>query len=75
MNTEPIYLTTDELYGITGLRRASAQFRWFISNGFKAVKRANGFPVVSRAHFLVVMGGIRFETYPDYPEPDFDALP
>jgi hypothetical protein len=76
MNEQPIYLTEEELIGITGLRRKRAQFNWLIKNGFKAIMRADGKPIVSRTHFESVMGGINTALKRlRAPEPDYSALP
>lgn len=70
-----IHLTPEELRAVTGRARWSAQIRWLRANGFTVLQRADGMPLVSRAHFELVMGGVdgdgaaRREV-----EPDYDAL-
>ena len=75
MNAQQIHLTSEELTAITGRVRWSAQLRWLRMNGFTVLRRADGMPLVSRAHFEAVMGGS------DLPnggktdvEPDYDSL-
>jgi hypothetical protein len=51
-----LHLTRDELRDITGLKRPDAQMRWLRENGFVALRRADGMPLVSRAHFEAMMG-------------------
>ncbi len=76
MDKQPIYLTEEELIGITGLRRRRAQFNWLIKNGFKAIIRADGKPIVSRSHFESIMGGVNSAIKNlCVPEPDYEALP
>lgn len=71
---KPIYLTEQEIVGITNYRRSSAQLRWLREQGFKAKLRADRTVLVSRAHFERVMGAI-MEVKPEHdPEPRFDAL-
>ena len=55
---EPINLTAEEIQEITGRRMPSAQIRWFRKNGFTVLPRADGKPLISRAHFLSKMGGL-----------------
>ena len=74
MDKWPIFLTDEELEGITGYIRSNAQITWLRSQGFTVLKRADGRPLVSRSHFEEVMKGIMFETHPDHPEPDYEAL-
>ena len=71
---DAVYLTQDEIIEITGRVKPSAQYRWLNANGFTAKLRADGRPLVSRAHFLLVMDGQLPGSKPlDY-EPDFGAL-
>ena len=76
MDKQLIYLTEEELIGITGLRRYRAQFNWLIKNGFKVIIRADGKPIVSRTHFESIMGGVNtaIKTL-CAPEPNYKALP
>lgn len=69
-------LSYSELVELTGLKRYKAQMNWLRREGFVAKTRANGMPVVSRAHFLSMMG----HTLPgngslsSNQEPDFTSL-
>ena len=67
----PIYLTGDEVRGITGRSKASAQIRWFMEHGFVVLPRADGTPLVSRAHFEGRMGAERSLGLEAAPEPDW----
>lgn len=69
-----IYLTADELKGVSGYSKSSAQFRWFQQNGFTTILRCNGSLLVSRAHFEAKMGGYLPGTKPQTFEPNFGAL-
>jgi hypothetical protein len=70
----PIYLTEEELKGISGYSIQSAQFKWLRQNGFTTLKRADGKPLVSRAHFEAKMGGLLSSSKPKNHEPNFGAL-
>ncbi len=72
MNT--LCLTIEELIEITGREKASAQFRWFRSQGFTVLSRADGRPLVSRYHFESMMGGLHHSTKPQVFEPDFSSF-
>ena len=75
MAQSSIHLTQEELKAITGRSRWNAQLRWLRSNGFTVLQRADGMPLVSRAHFELVMGGVGSEMASRREiEPDFDAL-
>ena len=67
----PIYLTVEELRGITGRMKAAAQIRWLRRHGFTVLARADGKPLVSRAHFESRMGGFGTGAEPPEVEPDF----
>jgi hypothetical protein len=69
-----IYLTAEELRGISGYQNQSAQFRWLRQNGFTALPRADGKPLVSRAHFEAKMGGLLSPSKSQTYEPNFGAL-
>lgn len=69
-----IFLTVDELAGITGFIKSSAQLKWLRQNGFTALKSKNGRPIVSRAHFEAKMGGLLPGTKPQSFEPNFGAI-
>lgn len=74
MVVEPINLTKKELQEITGRLKPAAQLRWLRKNGFTALLRADGIPLVSRAHFEAKMGGYLPGTKPQSFEPNFGAL-
>lgn len=74
MDLEPLYLTHDELTGITGAKRRARQVEWLRENGFQFKTRVDGSLLVSRRHYEHVMGGILDRMYIGFPEPDFDAL-
>lgn len=52
-----INLSPIEIQEITGRIKSSAQIRWFRMNGFTVLQRADGKPLISRAHFEIKMGG------------------
>lgn len=70
----PIYLTVQELREITGRMKAAAQIRWLRRHGFTVLARADGKPLVSRAHFEARMGGFGTGTRAEDPEPDFRSF-
>ena len=70
----PIYLTIEELKEITGRVKASAQIKWFRSQGFTVLARADGRPLVSRNHFETMMGGQHYQSKELVHEPDFSTL-
>lgn len=70
-----LYLTEEEVIGITGRKRPDAQLRWFTRNGFTAKQRGDRTVLVSRKHFEEVMcgagnSGPRRKTA----QPNFEAL-
>jgi len=69
-----ICLSLDEVREITGLKKASAQLRWFRQQGFIVRQRADGMPLVSRNHFQQMMGGMLSQKISTEQEPDFGAL-
>jgi hypothetical protein len=71
---EPLWLTNDELRGVTGKRRRTHQAAWLRENGFQFKERADGSILVSRRHFEYVMGGILDRMFIGFPEPDFETL-
>lgn len=71
---KPINLTPEELRSITGRVKPSAQIRWLLSMGFTVLPRADGQPLVSRAHFEARMGGTDAGSRPRTLEPNFGAL-
>lgn len=70
----PINLTAKELRDVTGRRMASAQVRWFRKNGFTVLQRADGKPLISRAHFEIKMDGLPGNPKSKEYEPDYGAL-
>ncbi|MDH3645956.1 MAG: DUF4224 domain-containing protein [Gammaproteobacteria bacterium] len=46
-----IFLTADELGELTGYQRPALQRRWLAENGYSFDVRADGKPIVSRAHY------------------------
>ena len=71
----PIYLTAQELQGITGFVKASAQVRSLRQMGFQFVLRADGSPLVSRTHFEKLLGGAGLLPPPSAAaEPDYSSL-
>lgn len=52
MSAEPISLTEDELFELTGYKRARFQRRYFDALGIPASPRADGTLCVVRAHLL-----------------------
>lgn len=68
-----LHLTREELRDITGLQRPKAQLRWLRANGFVALQRGDGMPLVSRAHFEAMMGAATGQKRA-VAEPDFGAL-
>jgi len=67
-------LTTDELRELTGYQKPSAQIRWLRQQGFIVLKRADGMPIISRAHFEKMTGGTHSPAKPTTTEPDFNAF-
>ena len=74
IEAEPIVLTTDEIFGITGYRNRRCQRRWFNRNGVQFKERGNGSLVVSRRHFEHIMGGFLDIIGSTYVEPDFSTI-
>ncbi len=69
----PINLTPVEVIAVTGRIKPSAQLRWFQQMGFVVLLRADGKPLVSRAHFEAKMGGAAGSKPQTY-TPNFGAL-
>jgi hypothetical protein len=70
----PINLTPVELIAVTGRIKPSAQLRWLQQMGFVVLLRADGKPLVSRAHFEAKMGGAVTGSKPQASTPNFGAL-
>lgn len=68
-------LTSQEIQEITGRQKSSAQIRCLQQMGFVVKPRADGKPIVSRAHFEECMG-VKSGTSPpkQNPQPDFGAI-
>jgi len=47
-----MFLTTEELFQLTGLRRPSAQIRWLRSRQIRHYVNAVGHPVIARAWLI-----------------------
>lgn len=71
---KPINLTIEEIREVTGRVNASAQIRWLQQMGFTVLRRADGKPLISRAHFEAVMGSERSRAKTKKYEPNFGAL-
>lgn len=69
-----INLTFEEIREITGRVKATAQIRWLRQHGFTVLPRADGKPLVSRAHFEAKMGGHLSQSKPQVYEPDYSTL-
>ena len=67
---EGLYLSEDELQGITRKNRTSKQANWLHQNGFEFMKRGDGSILLSRRHYELVMGGIFDQMFIGYPEPE-----
>lgn len=70
----PIYLTFEEIKGITGYIKSSAQIRWLRMNGFTILLRADGKPLLSRAHFELKMGGLSNSSKQQDYQPNLGAI-
>ena len=70
----PINLTTQEIIDITGRSKPSAQIRWLQRLGFTVLQRADGKPLISRAHFEFKMGGTSDRSKAQTYEPNFGAI-
>ncbi len=46
-----MFLSVDELRELTGYKKSALQRRWLAENGYCFEVRADGKPVVSRAHY------------------------
>ncbi|NKB32539.1 MAG: DUF4224 domain-containing protein [Pseudomonadales bacterium] len=69
-----INLTKKELKKITARVKPAAQLRWLRRNGFTALLRADGTPLVSRAHFEAKMDGYLTGKKHQTCEPNFGAV-
>lgn len=69
-----LHLTQDEIREATGRKRPGAQIRALREMGFIVQRRADGKPVVLRAHYEAMMGAITGRQAVREPEPDFEAL-
>lgn len=57
-----LFLDTAELYALTGKRRKSSQVRALLILGIEHKVRADGLPIVLRAHLERVLGGDEGQT-------------
>ena len=46
-----MFLTTEQLYQLTGYKKPALQRRWLAGNGYSFDVRRDGKPVVSRCHY------------------------
>lgn len=71
-----LFLSDDELIALTGKQRKSAQIRALGMLGIAHVVRADGAPVVLRAHIEMIMGGTETTTAKakKKPTPNWSAL-
>lgn len=72
--TKPIYLTEQEIRGLTGKIRYKAQLRALKGMGIDAKERPDGSLAVSRLAYERAMGGLPAVHQQRDEEPDFDAL-
>lgn len=68
-----MFLTEDDLIGLTGFIRPSKQIAWLQREGFKFRVAADGHPRVLRDHVLKLMGVTDIATR-RRSEPDFSSL-
>lgn len=67
-------LSYKELVELTGLKKYSAQLRWLRREGFVVKTRADGMPLVARAHFESMMGCLLPGKTYSHQQPDFSSL-
>jgi len=67
-----IFLTESELEHLTGYKKPKLQRQWLANNGYSFDVRADGRPIVSRAHYESRHSGKARGRRPS--EPDFAAL-
>lgn len=71
----PINLTPAEIREITGAVRKPTQAKRLREMGFIVRVRCDGYPLVTRDHYLAVMsGGVPRNRHRPPTEPDFGAL-
>jgi hypothetical protein len=68
------FLTDREVREATGLKRPTAQQRWFQRLGIHCARRSDGSALVLREHFVAVMSGGRRGFASRDREPDFSSL-
>lgn len=70
-----LFLTPEELHGLTGDKSPKGQCRWLKANHWKHVISASGRPIVARDYFRQVLGVSGIEEVPEAPyQPNFAAL-
>lgn len=69
-----LFLSENEVRGVTGRVKPSAQLRWLSQAGINAKRRADGTVLVSRRHYEDVMAGGSSRQRRAGREPDFSAL-
>jgi hypothetical protein len=69
----PIYLTEEEICGITNRKQRTAQIRALIEMGIDCKTRPDGSPLVSRLAYERNMGGIDPKNIPEE-SPDLSSL-
>lgn len=52
-----MFLTKEELIGLTGYKVGKLQIKWLIEHGYKFDIRASGLPTVLKAHIDNKLGG------------------
>lgn len=65
-------LTAEEIFEVTGRRKYSSQISQLRTMGFTVKERADGRPLIARAHYLQVMGVDRSPETDDSVELDLD---
>lgn len=69
----PLFLTSSELFALTGRQQAARQIAWLRRYGWRFAVSANGRPRVARAYFDKRLAGIESTPEPSN-EPDFTVL-
>lgn len=69
-----LFLTAEELRGLTGYQKPGRQTAWLRAQGFTFRIAADGYPRVDRSHYLKLMGGAVDATQRKKTEPNFGGL-
>jgi len=69
-----LFLTTDELRELTGLRVAAYQCKWLEKHGYVFETNASGKPKVLRIFLMQKLGMARQQSIGLGTEPNFEAL-